>query len=401
MALSMFVPSTTGMEAYAHAVGQVSTNIANMNTVGYKSNQTMFYTLLGSNPAVKTNAAGISSSRTDIQGVGYSDRTLVETQGLLNTTGNAYDVAISGNTNAFFTLVDDYNKTFYTRAGDFMLRSENAKPYLISKNGLKVQGFAALEGGGFSANPSDIIIEYPETMPARPTTEAKITANVPADDVDSSAYSIPIYAENHEADTLNMIFKKVEGQNNIWTLSFSTAGGTAVGSETEVVFSNKGELLSPMSLTIDVQWDDGIGGNILLDISNMTQYAGGTGATYVNQNGAPSGSYQKSFIDEEGIVKATYTNGSTYHIAKLAITGFTAPGNLSPYDGTLFEANSQTGESYFVEGNYLIPGALERSNVDVVEEFGTLIMTQRAYTSNANAFTVNDEMLQVAVNLKT
>lgn len=112
MALNIFLPSTTGMEAQAHALGQVSTNIANMNTVGYKSNETMFYSLLGAAPVVKSNQSGLSSSRVDIQGVGYYDRTNIEDQGVIYSTGNNYDVAINNTGNAFFMVKDAYNNTF-------------------------------------------------------------------------------------------------------------------------------------------------------------------------------------------------------------------------------------------------------------------------------------------------
>ena len=48
MALSIFTPSCSGMTAQSRAIETVSTNIANINTTGYKTSQTMFYTLLGS-----------------------------------------------------------------------------------------------------------------------------------------------------------------------------------------------------------------------------------------------------------------------------------------------------------------------------------------------------------------
>ncbi len=401
MALSMFIPSTTGMEAYAHAITQVSTNIANMNTVGYKTNQTMFYTLLGSSPVVKNNNTGINSSKADIQGVGFYDRTLIEKEGLIRQTGGNYDVAINGNGNAFFTLQDGYNNIYYTRAGDFGTQSINGQTYLVAHNGMRVQGFEALENGGFSENADDIILQYPERIPARATTEATIVSNVPADGVDASSYGIPVYAENHESDSLTMTFKRVPGKVNTWNLSFSVNGGTASGSVDEVIFNTDGKIMSPQNLTVDIQWDDGPTNNILLDLSEVTQYAGGVGTVFVKQNGAAGGDVQKTSIDENGILKALYSNGDTHNIAKVALTGFTSPDNLYPIDETLFEANADTGDSYYVVGSYLIPEALENSTVDIVDQFGVMMITQRAYSSNANAFTVNDEMLQTAVNLKT
>ena len=106
MALSLFTPSVTGMDAHSHAMSTISTNIANLNTVGYKKSETMFYTLLGSQPVVKGNNSGLYSSRTDIDGVGYYDRTYVTDQGVVTSAAGSYNAAINGTGNAFF-LVND------------------------------------------------------------------------------------------------------------------------------------------------------------------------------------------------------------------------------------------------------------------------------------------------------
>ena len=146
MALSSFMPSTTGLEAYSHALETVADNFANLRTVGYRSAETMFYTLLGSAPVVKNVNSGIASSRADIQGVGYYDRVNILDPGVIYNTGGFYDVAISGNENAFFQLKDSGGKLFYSRAGNFSTRTENGITYLVNGNGLKVQGFPATDG---------------------------------------------------------------------------------------------------------------------------------------------------------------------------------------------------------------------------------------------------------------
>ncbi len=403
MALSIFIPSTTGMEAQGHAMEQVANNVANSRTVGYKTNETMFYTLLGSNPVVKSNASGLNSSRVDVTGVGYYDRTNVLDQGVVTSTGNNYDVAISGENNAFFTLKDEFNNTFYSRAGNFSTRTENGVTYLVSQNGLKVQGFASIDGKQeFSAAPENIVIKYPEQIPPVPTTEATITANVPATGVDSSSYAMTIYAPTHDGETMNMIFKKVEGKANTWELSFHVEGGTATGSVTEVTFDSRGNIETPKVLDVAINWDDGDTNSIHLDISNMTQLAGGPGTTYVKQDGAESGHFMKCFIDDEGIVKAYYSNGDTYNFAKLTLTGFSAPENLTPYEGTMFEANGMTGNSFYVDNNnILVPQSLESSAVNIEEEFSNMIMIQRAYSTNAQTFTTSNEMLELLVDLKS
>ena len=69
MALSSFTPSVTGMSAQAHALETVSTKMANMRTIGYKPNETMFSTLLGSTPNYSNTVDQLSSNRVNINGV--------------------------------------------------------------------------------------------------------------------------------------------------------------------------------------------------------------------------------------------------------------------------------------------------------------------------------------------
>lgn len=86
--------------------------------------------------------------------------------------------------------------------------------------------------------------------------------------------------------------------------------------------------------------------------------------------------------------------------------GFTAPENLTPINGTMFEYNSDVGESQYVMGpttnntNILVPQSVEASNVNVEEEFSEMIMVQRAYSLNSSAFTAANEMTSVVIDLK-
>lgn len=402
MALNLFMPSVTGMDAHSHAMSTISTNIANLTTVGYKKSETMFYTLLGSQPSVKGNNSGLYSSRADVEGVGYYDRTAVTEQGVVTSAAGDYNVAINGTGNAFFLVNDSAGNPYYTRAGAFETRTMGGDTYLIAPNGYTVQGFAALEEGGFAASPSDIIINPLAKMPSTPTTKAEVTANVPANGVDSSAYGITVYGPNNDGKTMNMVFSKVEGKINTWDVTFTVDGGTVAAEPVEAVFDSSGQLLTPKNISLTVNWDNDEGSNsITLDISHMTQYDGSSGITHVSQDGRESGDFIKSYIDTDGILKASYTNNQTVNIAKLAVVGFEAPDNLESVSNTMFRANPNCGDSYFVEDNVVQPNALETSNASVEEEFSNMVVIQRAYSLNAQSFTVADEMLQEAVNIKT
>lgn len=403
MALNIFAPSVSGMEAYSHGVSQISTNIANMNTIGYKSNETLFYSLFGSQPLVKSGQSGLSSSRVDVNGVGFYDRTNVDAQGVVTASNRSYDVAINGTGNAFFSVKDRFSgDVYYTRAGNFGTNTFGGQTYLVNSGGLRVQGFPALDGGGFGGAPEDIVIKYPEKIPSTPTTKASITANVPATGVDTSNYGITVYGPNNDGKTMNMLFTKVEGQNNAWNVTFSIDGGTVDAPPIEARFDANGALISPKTFDVAVNWEDGSSNNIAMDISNMTQLAGSSGVVNVEQDGQQGGNFINAFIGPEGIVQASYTNGKTFNIAKLALSSFPSPDNLIPISGTLFEANGSSGQPDYLDNNkdYIQPQALEQSTATAEKEFGQIILMQRAYTSNANTFTVNDEMLQTAVNLK-
>ena len=403
MTIASFIPSVTGMDAMSHAQQTVSENIANMRTTGYKKNETLFYTLLGSSGLNVSSQSGLHSSRASITGVGYYDRTNIDIEGLVSPTGNTLDVALHGNSNAFFELNDGYGNVYYTRAGDFTRLTQNGVTYLVAKNGMYVQGFASTDGkDNFSNVTSDIRIDTPVTIPPKETTEASVIANVPANDVDRSVYSIRIYSDNYDGANLNMVFKKVEGKQNTWDLSFEMEDGTAVGNATEVVFNTDGSIKTPENVNVSISWADGSASSVSVDISQMTQLGKTTEITKIEQNGYPSGNFTAIAFDKDGILRAHYDNGHDVTIAKLAVTGFTAPENLTPFNTTLFEANGETGESYFVDTEDLItPESLENSAVDLAEEFSRMILVQRAYSLNVQSFTVNDEMLSLLIDLKS
>ncbi|MBQ8677071.1 MAG: flagellar hook-basal body complex protein [Alphaproteobacteria bacterium] len=403
MTIASFIPSVTGLNAMSHSLNTVSDNIVNMNTTGYKQHETLFNTMLGGSGFNYGAQSGLHSSRAAITGVNYWDRNNILQEGLVSSTGNTFDVAISGNKNAFFTVEDEFGNIFYTRAGDFSKITQGDTTYLITTGGMNVQGFKSVDGGDEFANTySDIILDAPQRIPQRETTEAKIIANVPASDVDSSIYTIRIYSDNYDGADLNMIFKQNPEKENAWLLSFQLQDGSASSDAAEVIFNTDGSIRSPENVTASINWDDGSRSSVKIDLSELTQYASSSQVTKIEQNGSPSANLIGLAFDVDGVLQAKYDNASPYNIAKLAITGFTAPENLNAYNTTLFTANGEVGNSFFVDTQGLIvPSSIERSTVDLAEEFSKMIVTQRTYSLNAQSFTVNDEMLSLLIDLKS
>ncbi len=405
MVLCNFMPSVTGMDAQSHALQTVSGNIANINTVGYKSSETMFHTLLGSTSSRYGNSASqLQSSRVGVNSVGYYDRTNIMTQGAIASSGGYFDVALNNNGNAFFTVKDRYSgDVYYTRAGNFRLQLNDGKPYLVANNGMVVQGFLPNEDGSFGNTVGDMVIEYPDEIPTVPTSNIKITGNVPADSVADSSYGMMVYGPNNNGANMNMVFSKVENQNNLWTVNFNIDGATVTSEPVDVQFAADGKLVTPKNFNINITWDDGSTSSVNMDISNMTQYSGSSEIKNITQDGKPSGTFQYVSIGEEGVISARYSNDEFYNIGKLALSSFSAPNNLTSISGTLFAANEASGPASFLEDNkgYIVPQALEQSTADVETEFSKMVIIQRAYGLNTNAFTVADEMTQTVVDLKT
>lgn len=99
---------------------------------------------------------------------------------------------------------------------------------------------------------------------------------------------------------------------------------------------------------------------------------------------------------------ATPTGGTTVQIS---MADFSNPNGLVREDNGLY--TDETGQAGITLGlaeagsiGSITQGALEMSNVDLVNEFTELVLTQRAYSANSKTITTASEMLQEVLNLK-
>jgi flagellar hook protein FlgE len=121
-------------------------------------------------------------------------------------------------------------------------------------------------------------------------------------------------------------------------------------------------------------------------------------------NGAGSG-LSSIGIDRQGILRATYSDGSVEPVAKIALASFAAVGGLRPIGLTKWEATADSGTPVFGEpgaGNFgqIQSGSLERSNVDLAEELVALLSAQRNFQANARAIDTATAINQAVLNLQ-
>lgn len=134
----------SGLQAQSNAMGIISDNIANLNTIGYKKSNGTFSTLVVNSAATTTYSPG---------GVQSGRFALIATQGTLQASNSPLDVAITGN--GFFPVNDQGNglgNNLYTRAGSF---HQDVQGRLVNSAGMFLQGWT-LNQAGVVTNPNQI-----------------------------------------------------------------------------------------------------------------------------------------------------------------------------------------------------------------------------------------------------
>ena len=130
--LSSMFTGVSGINANGNALSVVGNNIANLNTVGFKSSRSVFADLI---------SASLGGVGGDIQvglGVALNGVQGNFSQGTYSTTSNTLDLAIDGN--GFFTLRDQNGLSLYSRAGQFHL---DAQSRIVDPSGFLLQGLSS------------------------------------------------------------------------------------------------------------------------------------------------------------------------------------------------------------------------------------------------------------------
>ena len=136
----------TGLDAQDMRMRVVSNNLANVNTTGFKrdraSFQTLAYQVVTAPGAASTSSTQYATGINLGTGVRIQGTSRIETQGSLQTTGNALDMALDGD--GFFQIQMPDGTLGYTRAGNF---SRSPQGMLITSEGYQVMpGITVPEG---------------------------------------------------------------------------------------------------------------------------------------------------------------------------------------------------------------------------------------------------------------
>lgn len=242
----------SGLQAHQVAMDVEGNNIANVNTFGFKYSRADFSTLMSQTSKIATAPDGNLGGKNPMQvglGAGVNSTTRIHSQGNIQTTDKNTDLAINGD--GFFIVSNDGGTTqFFTRAGDF---KTDAVGNFVDNNGYTVQGWNYNQETGqidSSTSVQDIVIPPGMSMPAKPSTIVKLTANLDSGNSLSTNASAkrPIYAldssHGFRADTGTAIDENDTGHTEFYTTSKSGAQVTEKGVDMGVVFNAQGEGLN-------------------------------------------------------------------------------------------------------------------------------------------------------------
>ena len=136
----------------------------------------------------------------------------------------------------------------------------------------------------------------------------------------------------------------------------------------------------------------------------IVMFEGDSTAGYRNANGYASGSLQDVNVSADGTVFGNFTNGQVQTLAQLHLASFDNPEGLESAQNSLFRETDNSGTADMNppgtgQLGSLVVNTLESSNVDLANEFVSLITAQRGFQTNSRVIKTADEVLQELVNI--
>lgn len=422
MAVGSFSAGLSGLNSNAVYLQVIGNNLANVNTVGFKTSAVTFMDL------VSQTSQGPGGNPMQIGlGVATGSISPVFSQGSIENTQEATNAAIQGD--GFF-VVSGSGGVAYTRAGNFGFDETGA---LVTADGYRVQGYTAIDPttGAIltTGQPGDILVSPSALRAPTPTSVVRTVTNLNASAAAGATFTTTVQVNDALGATHLLTLTYTKTGPGAWSYQVSAPGGDVVGGTAgtpfpipgaggTLAFGADGRLATingaaPADLTITTPaWTNGAAANTiswdLVDqygAPTLTSYASASATSTISQNGSAAGTIQNISIAADGTILATAQDGKALAIAKMALATFSNPKGLvklgsNRYGESLASGIPNIGPAETGGRGTLIGSALEQSNVDLAREFTQMILAQRGYQANSKTITVSDELLVETLNIK-
>lgn len=437
--------AASGLGVASSNLGVIGDNIANIGTTAFKKNRAEFADFLPQNVVGLAGPAQL--------GIGAATNTIatIFAQGSIDSSENALDLAINGD--GFF-VVSDQVTDFYTRAGVFALDEEG---FVVNAQGYRVQGYNSDEGT-LGKSLGDLQIDLDPIAP-NPTTEIDLTAILSAEadysdtpiatglaaatldftgsatgttledaaDAADFATSVTMYDSLGVAHEVTVLYERTDVDTWTW-YAVVDAGEVDDGSGTALTAGTAFQIASGVA-NFDTAGD--LVDNTQTDVTGWTFFGAATSApvfafgrdstgvategrvrmisgdsavSAVFQDGYAPGDLSTMSVDTDGVVTGVYSNGQEVVLGQVALARFTSNEGLDRVGSTLFRETVASGQPAIgvadTGGRGMIIGnALEKSNVDLEDEFVSMITTQRGYQANSRVISTANDTLDELVRI--
>ena len=420
MAAGSFSAGLSGLNANSAYLSVIGNNLANINTVGFKSSSVTFQDLV-------SQTVGGSSVNPMQVGLGVTTGSIspVYSQGAIENTREATNVAIQG---SGFFVVRGAGGNSYTRAGNFTFDSDGK---LVTPDGQYVQGYTSINAttGAVVTTGSTGDITVPLGVLRSPvaTTSFSTKSNLDSSAAVGATFTtgVQIYDSLGKSHVATITYTKTAA--SAWsyevtvpgTEATGTAGTTAgtvrLGPIGAITFNGAGAMTAPaadVTLAGPTTWANGATVSAitwdLIDANSVPSLTGFTAASStssISQDGSAAGQVNNISITSDGTIMATFGAGQSAAVGQLALATFNNPKGLLKLGSSRFGESQAAGVANIGVADSggrgtLIGSALEGSNVDIAQEFTNMILAQRGYQANSKTITTSDEVLVETLQLK-
>jgi flagellar hook protein FlgE len=382
---SMFV-GLSGMNAFSSGLRQISNNITNLNSTGFKGSSVRFGDM------VRT---GTGSTSNEGQGVQLGDSRTNFSQGELRQTNRGLDLAIDGD--GFFVLLRN-GEQFLTRTGSFEVNADGE--IVLAGTDYKL---AALDSSGV---PRAITIAQNRFSSPKETTSVKFTGNL-SSSAGSGTHTVPLTVFDKTGDTQGWRVTFTRDDASIsnappkveWVVEVRNGADVALATqrlkfENGVLAEASRKLAfadSASGLSIEFDFSEGVSPFSNGDRSDLAVAANG-------RNGRDRGDLTGISVNAQGQVELAYSNQDKVQIGGLALAMPADPQDLGEVGRGIYRLDELSGATYAGSSSKglgrVVSSRLEASNVDLSREFGDLILIQRGYQASSQIVSVSNEMIQ-------
>ena len=436
--------ASTGINAGQSQINVIANNVANINTTAFKAANVTFETLYSNNlsyGSAATKKGGGTNPKQIGLGTKVGGITRNFTSGQFVQTGRDTDLMISGT--GFFVVQDADGKQYFTRDGVFSLDSAGN---LVNNAGFKVVGAENL----YSTASSATTVQVPKNLKVVVTGSADLSTKKLSELNDSSIKSgdIGLTILNQDGTTASNVTLNIASTDITVGDMIAAFNQSLNGKDVTVVDNGDGTISFKTANNKIIKFD---GSKTTSNFLAQTGIAdGSTTSKVLNQsvslqdivyyNDADSVSLQNVTVDENGIIAASYSDGSILtkfvddagalqwkYTTKeaVSITGgdVTAGGSiltdsnfvielatmvnqegLVSLNHNLWEWGPDVGEVYYGVAGEMAFGSIESSgyegsNVDIASELSNMISAQRMIQMNSRVFSTASSVMETLAYL--